>query len=136
MSTFWKEVKSATGWDYMRGDVIIVDLGDSAGSEKRGRRPAVILQSDDIEPRPSHSTIAPMTTKSGADLSGYEPRSTEVVLPAGAGELRETSIVECQHIREISLEHRVVKPLGWLDNGYMADIDAAAMCSLGLSHQR
>jgi|AntDeeMetagen285_2_1112576.scaffolds.fasta_scaffold16352_1 mRNA-degrading endonuclease toxin of MazEF toxin-antitoxin module len=133
MGDFTDALREGIGWDHRRGDVIMVALNGAAGCEKRGTRPAVVLEANELESRDGHSIIAPMTTRGGDGPNGIESkRPDEVVVPAGEGDLERTSVVECQHIREVSLDERLVRNMGWLEDERMAEISEAARFALGL----
>lgn len=58
------------------GDIAWVDLSDGRGTEQSGRRPALILTSEDFHQRSHRAVICPITTK----LRGWP---TSVLLPNG-----------------------------------------------------
>ena len=89
----------------LRGDVVIVDLGDPIGHEAGLSRPAVVVSHDRLAPVGLVAVLAVIRTR----LSW--PSHVEIE-PSHSG-LRETSYVQTEQIRTISTERvtRVVAHL-------------------------
>jgi len=112
--------------NFTRGDVVLCDLNPKVGTEQAGVRPVVILQIDRANTVSPHTIIAPFTTKiRKAKLPSH------ALIPAGAGGLKEDSIVLCEQIRVID-KRRIIKVLGHLEEEHLAEIAAALRTILGL----
>jgi mRNA interferase MazF len=111
-----------------RGDIVLVDLDPTKGSEQRGRRPAVVIQNDTGNRVANTTIIAPLTTS-------YDPETIapyEAELRAEDTPVKEDSVALCNQIRTVSIEHRIEAKFGTIDDRGMADIEHAIEVSLGL----
>lgn len=112
-----------------RGDVVIVNLEPTKGSEQQGRdRPCVVIQNDVGNQYSPTTIIAPFTTS--YDPSDIYPFEAEVT--AQGTPLEEDSVANLSQIRVIDTDKRVKKNVGSLPNSVMADIDRAIRNSLAL----
>lgn len=114
-----------------RGDVLLVDFEGNIREEKLGCRPAVVLQSHDLDDDDVTTIVAPVTSQYDAD--NLYP--TEVELPADECGLEVDSIVQLTHIRSISVRGRVEDIFGWIPEDVLTDIDSALVDLLGLPTQ-
>jgi len=110
-----------------RGDVVVVDLDPTEGSEQRGRRPCLVVQNDVGNENAPTTIVVPFTTSSGDRLYPFE-----VLVPAAESPLREDSVALCNQIRTVSIEHRITDAPGAVPDARMEEIDAALEYSLGL----
>ncbi len=112
--------------DVKRGDVVLVDLDPTKGSEQGKTRPAVVIQND-VGNRYSPTTIvAPLT-------SSYEkvyPVNVEV--KSSESGIEKDSIVLLNQIVTIDIKARIIKRLGTISKSTMKDVDKALKISLGL----
>jgi len=107
-----------------RGDLVWVDLDPTAGREQRGRRPAVVVSSDDyLASVRGLVVVLPLTTTD----RGW-PHHVRVV----AAGLRKTSFVMTEQPRTVSAE-RIVRRLGRAAASTMRDVDMWLADFLGLS---
>lgn len=112
-----------------RGDVVIVDLEPTEGSEQQGTdRPCVVIQNDVGNQYSPTTIIAPFTTR--YDPTDIYPFEAEV--KAQGTPLDENSVADLSQIRVIDVDHRVKKNIGSLPDPVLADIDRAIRNSLGL----
>lgn len=110
-----------------RGDVVVVELDPTEGSEQRGTRPCLVVQND-VGNRSAPTTIvAPFTTSFGDDTYPFE-----VLIQAEDGPLREASVALCSQLRTVSIEHRITEKLGSIPDDRLDDVDSALEYSLGL----
>jgi mRNA interferase MazF len=110
-----------------RGDVYVVALDPTQGSEIAKTRPAVIIQND-IGNRFSDVTIvAPITSKYDAELY-----PTEVLVRAPEGGLKTDSVVLLNQIRAVD-KRRLSRRLGTLHPSTMALLNEALAVSVGLA---
>jgi mRNA interferase MazF len=108
----------------LRGDVIVVDLGEPAGHEAGLSRPALVVSHDRLA-QVGLITVLPVTrTRLGW------PSHVEVE-PADSG-LRETSYVQTEQIRTISTE-RVTRVVSRLPVAALSVIDGLLRTNLGLN---
>ena len=121
-------LKESRKFSLRRGDVILVDLDGACGGEKKGVRPAVVLQNDSGNEYGATTIIAPITSQ-------YDPDDIypfEVEIPAEMGNLEKDSIVQLSQVRTISIDDRVKDIFKWLPDEKMEEIDHALKISLGL----
>ncbi|ACV48821.1 MULTISPECIES: type II toxin-antitoxin system PemK/MazF family toxin [Halomicrobium] len=111
-----------------RGDVVIVDLDPTQGSEQRGTRPCLVVQNDVGNANAPTTIVVPFTTSFGEELYPFE-----VLVPAQECALREDSVALCSQIRTISLQHRIDENLGSIPPERMEEVDTALEYSLGLA---
>lgn len=93
----------------MRWACVYADLGPARGSEQAGRRPALIVSSDDANSLLPNVTVLPLTSVVRS-LYPFEAR-----LPRGAAGQPADSIVMAHQIRVVSKE-RVGRVLGRLED--------------------
>ena len=110
-----------------RGDVVVVELDPTRGSEQRGTRPCLVVQNDVGNKNASTTVVVPFTTSFGEKLYPFE-----VLVEADECPLREDSVALCNQIRTISIEHRIHEVLGPIPDDRMAEVDTALEYSLGL----
>jgi mRNA interferase MazF len=112
-----------------RGDIVIVDLSPTKGSEQQGTsRPCVVIQND-VGNRNSPTTIIAPFTKQ------YDPNNTypfEVEVLASNTTLKHDSVVDLSQIRVVDVNERVQTNIGSVPPARMAKIDTAIKTSLGL----
>ncbi|MFA9517975.1 type II toxin-antitoxin system PemK/MazF family toxin [Halopenitus sp. H-Gu1] len=112
-----------------RGDIVIVDLTPTKGSEQQGtNRPCVIIQNDVGNKNSPTTIIAPFTKQ-------YTPGNTypfEVEVLSSNTALNHDSVVDLSQIRVVDVNKRVKKNIGSVPSSRMAKIDAAIKTSLGL----
>jgi len=108
-----------------RGDVYLVNLDPTLGSEIKKTRPAVIIQNDVGNQYSPVTIIAPIT-------SGEETvYPVEVLVEAPEGGLSNNSLVLLNQIRAVD-KRRLVKRLGTLKPETLRQVDRAITISLGL----
>ena len=111
-----------------RGDVVIVELDPTEGSEQRGTRPCLVVQNDVGNANAPTTIVVPFTTSFGEQRYPFE-----VFVPAEECGLRDDSVALCSQIRTITLEHRITENLGSIPQERMEDVDSALEYSLGLT---
>ena len=110
-----------------RGDIVIVDLNPTEGSEQRGTRPCLVVQNDVGNENAPTTIIVPFMTSSGDKLYPFE-----VLVPAAESPLREDSVALCSQIRTVSIEHRIKDNIGSIPDTRLEEVDTALEYSLGL----
>lgn len=112
-----------------RGDIVIVELNPTKGSEQQGaNRPCLVIQNDIGNQYSPTTIVAPFTTK-------YDPDDIypfEVEVKASDSALNQDSVVTLSQIRTIDVEERVQRVVGSLSATKMANVDRAIEESLGL----
>jgi len=114
--------------DVRRGDVVIVELDPTEGSEQRGTRPCLVVQNDVGNENAPTTIVVPFTTSRG---EGQYP--FEVLVPTSESPLREDSVALCSQIRTVSIEHRINDNLGSVPDARLDEVDVALEYSLGLT---
>lgn len=109
-----------------RGDILLVDLEPKKGSEIGKIRPCVVIQNDQGN-RFSPTTIVAAITSKRLD----KDYPTNVFLSKQISGLDEDSVVLCSQIYVISIEHRVIKKLSFLNNEVMLKVNEALKESFG-----
>jgi mRNA interferase MazF len=111
-----------------RGDVVILELDPTQGSEQRGTRPCLVVQNDIGNANAPTTIVVPFTTSFGEQLYPFE-----VLVPAEECALRKDSVALCSQIRTISIEHRISENIGSIPQERIDEVDTALEYSLGLS---
>jgi len=109
-----------------RGEIWFVDLGlPKEDHEQAGRRPVVILQTDDLFPL-STVVIIPFTTQlRQADLA------YTVLVPAKEAALERDSVALCHQVRVLD-RRKLIHKIGELAPERLSEIERAAAFVLGL----
>lgn len=110
-----------------RGDIVIVDLDPTAGSEQRGTRTCLVVQNDVGNENAPTTIVVPFTTASEDRLYPFE-----VHVSADDGPLKQDSVALCSQIRTVSTEHRITENIGTIPADRMDEVDSALEYSLGL----
>ena len=109
-----------------RGEVWLVALDPTVGSEIRKTRPAVVVQNDHSNRTASTTIVAPVTSRARSQLY-----PNEAFVRAGEGGCRLDSIVLARQIR--CVDHaRLVRRLGKLRPLTLAAVDRALLITLSL----
>lgn len=110
----------------IRGEVWLVDLGQpKEDHEQAGRRPAIILQTDDLSPL-STVVIIPLTAQSRR--AGFA--NTVLISAKEAGQDRD-SVALCHQIRALD-RRKLIHKIGELAPERMSEIELVIMFVLGL----
>ncbi len=113
--------------DVRRGDIVIVDLDPTEGSEQRGTRPCLVVQNNVGNENAPTTIVVPFTTSFDDELYPFE-----VLVSADESHLREDSVAMCSQIRTVSIEHRITTVIGSIPDERLNDVDTALEYSLGL----
>lgn len=109
-----------------RGEVSLVDLGQSKEDhEQAGRRPALVLQTDDLSPL-STVVIIPLTTQ--PRRAGF---ANTVLIPAREGGQDHDSVALCHPIRALD-RRKLIRKIGELAPERLSEIELAILFVLGL----
>ena len=113
-----------------RGEVRIVDLDPSRGSEASKRRPAVIVSNDGANATATRLgrgviTIVPITS----NIQRVYP--FQVLLPAATTGLQQDSKAQAEQVRSVAVE-RVGEQIGQVPAAIMLEIDEALRLHLAL----
>lgn len=110
-----------------RGDIVIVELDPTQGSEQRGTRPCLVVQNNVGNENAPTTIVVPFTTSFSDELYPFE-----VLVTAEESHLQEDSVAVCSQIRTVSIEHRIESVVGSIPDERMHDVDTALEYSLGL----
>lgn len=112
-----------------RGDIVIVDLNPTRGSEQRGtNRPCVVIQNDVGNQYSPTTIVVPFTTQ-------YDPDDIypfEVEIQSSNTTLDRDSVADLSQIRVVDIDKRVQQNIGSVPDEKMVEIDSAIKDSLGL----
>jgi mRNA interferase MazF len=113
-----------------RGEIRLVDLEPTRGSEASKRRPAVIVSNDGANEvatalRRGVVTVVPVTS----NVATVYP--FQVALPAEATGLRKDSKAQCEQVRAVAVE-RLGDVVGRLTGQLVAELDEALRLHLAL----
>ena len=109
-----------------KGEIFLVDLSPTRGSEQSGHRPVLVVQNDIGNEFAPTTIIVPLTTK-----SYFESYPVNVNVPKGIAGLKSDSTVLLSQIRAID-KNRLENKVGRLPESYLQKVDLAAKVSLGL----
>ena len=110
-----------------RGDVYLVDMDPTKGSEQAGRRPAIVFEDDRLIPATLTVVVIPFTTN-----LRMQRLPTCVLAPAGEGGLRHDSVAICHQIRALD-KRGLVEHWGELPAARLAEVERAVLRTLGVS---
>ena len=110
-----------------RGDIVIVALDPTRGSEQRGTRPCLVVQNDIGNENAPTTIVVPFTTAFDDDLYPFE-----VLVSANECALREDSVALCSQLRTVSIEHRITDVIGSIPDERLTEVDTALEYSFGL----
>jgi len=113
-----------------RGQIILVSLDPSIGSEAAKTRPAVIVSNNTANGQAVRSpratvTVVPLTSNTVRVLP------FQVLLPAGATGTGQDSKAQAEQVRTIAVS-RIVRSVGWVPAELMVEIDEALRLHLAL----
>jgi len=109
-----------------RGDIVLVNLSPTIGSEQGKTRPALIIQNNLGNEYSPTTIVAPLTSK---EFSKEFP--TNISLPKRTSGLTKDSTILLNQIRTID-KQRIVKKLTTLNYEIMEKVDLAIKISLDL----
>ena len=112
---------------FRRGDIVIVELDPTRGSEQRGTRPCLVVQNDVGNENAPTTIVVPFTTSFGDRLYPFE-----VLVPADESALKEDSVSLCSQIRTVSIDERIRDRVGSIPDERLSEVDRALEYSLGL----
>jgi len=113
--------------DVRRGDIVIVELNPTRGSEQRGTRPCLVVQNDVGNANAPTTIVVPFTTTFDDRLYPFE-----VLVRAEESPLSEDSVALCSQIRTVSITQRITENIGSIPDDRMTEVDDALAYSLGL----
>jgi mRNA interferase MazF len=113
---------------YRRGDIILVDLEAVRRYEQGKVRPCIIVQNDIANKFSPVTNIIPVTDAKKARK--WYP--CLVYLKKEEFGLEKNSVAQCNQIRTIDTEDRIIKSIGHISEGKMKDIDQALKIQLAL----
>ncbi len=110
-----------------RGDIVLVDLDPSKGSEQGKTRPTVVLQNDKGNKYSPTTIVAPLT-------SSYDevyPVNVEVE-SSETTSLDNESVMLLNQLATVDIDKRVLEKIGRVPDEKMKEVDRALKISLGL----
>ena len=110
----------------IRGEIVLVNLEPTEGSEQGGIRPVLIIQNDILNKHSPTTIIAPITSKIYT-----KEYPTNVVLKKEDSRLKLDSTILLNQIKTID-KKRIIKKIGSVDNFTMNKVDRAIKVSLDL----
>jgi mRNA interferase MazF len=112
-----------------RGDVFWADLAPRSGSERKGRRPVVIVSNDGFNRVEAwHSIIVvPLSTSAAHRRRG----PTAITIPKGAGGLREETVALCHQVTTLD-RMKLIAHVGELPRAVRERIDDGLRAALAL----
>lgn len=111
--------------DLRRGDLVLVNLDPSVGSEANKTRPAVVVSNDRANRTSPVVTIVPITSNTA------QVYSFQVFLPRDESGLDEDSKAQAEQIRTVD-RRRLSRHLGYLPPTRVQQLDAALRLHLGV----
>lgn len=109
-----------------RGEIWLVDLGQPKDDhEQAGRRPAIIVQTDDLSPL---STVVVIPLTSQTRRAGFQ---NTVLIPAREAGQDHDSVALCHQIRAVD-RRKLIHKIGELASERLSEMELAVMFVLGL----
>ena len=111
-----------------RGDIVLVDLDPVKGSEQGRTRPCIIVQNDIANRFSPVTNIIPLT-----DARNVKKKYPCLIfLSKKENGMAKNSVAQCNQIRTIDAENRIVKKIGSIKEQKMKEIDQALRIHLDL----
>lgn len=107
---------------YEPGDLILVDLDPALGTEQRGRRPALIISTHEMNTLTRRVIICPITRNRA-------PWPTKIFLPEGLGA---SGAILADQVRSIDRDARALRFLGPVPAPILAEVRAKVAALIGL----
>ena len=113
-----------------RGEVYVANLAPRSGSEQQGRRPVIVLSHDAFNQAPGWRSIivVPISTSAAQARRGL----TAVLLPQGAGGLKQESIALCHQVTTLD-RAKLSQRTGELAPNQLRQVEAGLKAALDLS---
>lgn len=111
-----------------RGEILLVNLEPVVGAEQGRKRPVIVIQNDFGNKTSPTTIIAPITSKMYT-----KEFPTNVEITKEESNLKIDSTILLNQIRAID-KSRIIKKLGFLDEGTMHKVDLAIKISLDLNY--
>lgn len=109
-----------------RGDIYLVNLDPTKGSEQAGTRPVLLYEDTRIIRAGNTVVTIPFTTNLARQIL-----PSCILIPAGEGGLRGDSVLLCHQIRVLD-KSRLRAKWGTLSSGWMIKIDQVVKRTLGM----
>ncbi|MFC4224284.1 type II toxin-antitoxin system PemK/MazF family toxin [Lysinibacter cavernae] len=110
-----------------RGTVVIIDFGTPLGSETAKRRPAVVIQRDEL----NNSQLATITVAAITSNTMHADRPGNVFLPSTASGLDRDSVVSVTQVSTVD-RSRIDGIVGELPEYLIHEIDSGLRMALGV----
>lgn len=110
-----------------RGEIVLVNLEPSMGSEQGKIRPCLVVQNNVLNRFLTTTIVVPLTSR-----IPDKDYPSEVVVNPGESGLKEKSSILCHQIRAISFKDRILKKIGSLTPETMRKVNEALKTSLGI----
>lgn len=111
---------------YEPGDLILVDLDPVLGTEQRGRRPALIVSTHEMNTLTRRVIVCPITRN-------RDPWPTKIFLPEGLGA---SGAVLADQVRSIDRRARTLRSLGTVPAPILAEVRAKVAALIGMEFDR
>lgn len=112
-----------------RGDIVIVELNPTKGSEQQAKSwPCIVIQNDVGNQYSPTTIIAPFTTQ----YTSGDTYPFEVEVLASDTALDHDSVADLSQIRVVDIDERITHNSGSVPSSDMAKIDSAIKDSLGI----
>ncbi|ELS32350.1 MULTISPECIES: type II toxin-antitoxin system PemK/MazF family toxin [Pseudanabaena] len=108
-----------------RGEIWLATLDPTQGSEQAGTRPIIIFQENTISKFTSTIITIPLTTN-----LRRAALPTCLLISSDQGGLSQDSVALCHQLRVLD-KTRLIKRLGQLDSGLIADLESIVLFTLG-----
>ena len=114
--------------DIKRGDVLLVNLEPTIGSEQRGRsRPCLVVSPDVLNQIFRGIIVCPIT-----DARHIKQSELGLIfIPAGEGGLEKDSLVIAFQVRVID-KRRIIRRLGVINESFMSEVNESLQAVLDL----
>ena len=113
-----------------RKEIYIADLGNTIGSEQKGRRPVLIVQNDTGNRYSPTTIILPMTKR----IENIQKLPTHIIVKP-FGNIKYDGIIFAEQLKVID-KRRLKKYIDILPDQYMKEVDHAIEIAVGLYKER
>jgi len=114
--------------EHKRGDIVLVDLEPVRGSEQGKIRPCIIIQNDIANKFSPVTNIIPVTD--AKNVRKWYPCLVNLEIKESG--LEKDSVAQCNQIRTIDAERRIIKQIGYISEQKMREINLALKIQLAL----
>ena len=112
-----------------RGEVYWADLAPRSGSERRGRRPVILVSDDGFNQTPNWRSVIVVPLSTSAARAGRGP--TIVAIPRGSAGLDKPSVAVCHQVTTLD-RAKLARRIGTLPPDLMREVGESLKAAMDL----